>query len=93
MSNLINAKCAKNAAQQVNRQVWLNYAYGKLTEQIMKTADTGLYELELSLNLLIQGAENLFEAGEMLQFLQAALDEKGYTTEIDRSASRIIIKW
>lgn len=93
MNNLINAKCAKNAAQQVNRQAWLNHSYGKLTEQIMEVANTGLCKLDLDLNSLVQGAENLFEIGEMLQFIQSELDAKGYNVKVNHSASRITIKW
>lgn len=93
MDNLINAKCAKNAAQQVNRQAWLNDAYAKLSDQIMAVANTGLCQLDLDLNSLVQGAENLFEIGEILQFIQAGLDEKGYDVKVNRSASRITIKW
>lgn len=93
MSNLINAKCAKNAAQKVNRQAWLNNAYAKLSDQIMAAANTGLCQLDLDLNSLVQGAEDLFEIGEMLQFIQAGLDEQGYDVKVNRSASRITIKW
>lgn len=93
MSNLINAKCAKNAAQKVNRQAWLNNSFAKLNEKIMAVANTGLCQLDLDLNSLVQGAENLFEIGEMLQFIQAGLDEQGYEVMINRSVSRITIKW
>lgn len=93
MDNLINAVCAKNAAQQVNRQAWLNDAYAKLSDQIMAVANTGLCQLVLDLNSLVKGAENLFEIGEMLQFIQAGLDEEGYDVKVNRSASRITIKW
>lgn len=93
MNNLINAKCAKNEAQKVNRQAWLNNSFAKLSDQIMAVANTGLCQLDLNLNSLVQGAENLFEVGEMLQFIQAGLDEQGYEVTINRSASRVVIKW
>lgn len=93
MSNIVNAKCAKNAAQKVNRQAWLNSSFTKLSEEITAVANTGLCQLDLDLNALVQGAENLFEIGEMLQFIQAELDAQGYDVTVNRSASRVVIKW
>lgn len=80
---IIDAKLAVEAAQAFNRENWLKDAGVKLSEKILAVASRGLREMSFNINELIVGAENLYEAGEMLAYLNKQLTESGYDNVIE----------
>ena len=75
---MINAKQAAEAAQKFNRNCWLKHAGEVLSEKVMNVAKQGIREMKICFTDLVKGAENLYEAGEMLYYLNDMLDEHGY---------------
>ena len=91
--NLISSKVAVETAQKVNRDAWLRNAADKLNEQILNAANEGKRELRVNLQDMIQGAENMYEAGEMLVLLSDALNQKGYQSVITFPCACCVITW
>ena len=75
---MINAIEAVKAAQAFNRKCWLEHAGNELSNKIMAVAKRGVREFTVSFNDLIKGAENLYEGGEMLYFLNEMLEKAGF---------------
>lgn len=88
----ITASIARNNAQSFNRNQWLNHAMDKIANTIIPKSNVGLRSTTFSIGQLIQGAENLHEAGELLQLLQKEFVTAGYTVKIDIDGN-LTISW
>lgn len=75
---MIDAKEAVKAAQDFNRKCWLEQAGNELSQNIMQVSRQGIRELKVNFKDLIKGSENLYEAGEMLYYLNNVLDKAGF---------------
>lgn len=93
VKNLISSKVAVETAQKVNRDLWLRNAADKLNAQILDAASEGRRELSIDLQDMVQGAENMYEAGEMLVLLSDALKQKGYESVITFPNACCVITW
>lgn len=93
VKNLISSKVAVETAQKVNRDNWLRNAADKLNEQILNAANQGRRELCVDLQDMVQGAENMYEAGEMLVLLSDALTQKGYQSVVTFPNACCVITW
>ncbi len=93
VKNLISSKVAVETAQKVNRDNWLRNAASKLNEQILNASNQGRRELCVDLQDMVQGAENMYEAGEMLVLLSDALNQKGYQSVITFPSACCVITW
>lgn len=89
---MINVNIAIETSQKVNRNNWLKAAGEKLSGAILAVANTGKRELRVSFRDLIIGAENLYESGEMLIYLNKTLDEAGYDHIVEPDGT-LIISW
>ena len=89
---MINVNIAIETSQKVNRNNWLKAAGEKLSDAILAVANTGKRELRVSFRDLIIGAENLYESGEMLIYLNKTLDEAGYDHIVEPDGT-LIISW
>ena len=89
---MINVNIAIETSQKVNRDNWLKAAGEKLSNTILSVANTGRRELRVSFRDLIIGAENLYESGEMLIYLNKTLDEAGYDHIVEPDGT-LIISW
>ena len=89
---MINAIEAVKAAQAFNRKCWLEHAGNELSAKIMAAAQLGVRELSVSFNDLIKGAENLYEGGEMLYFLNDMLEKSDFNHVIEPDGT-LHISW
>lgn len=89
---IVNAKIAVENAQKFNRNNWLKDAGKKLSAKILAVAETGRREITFDFNDLIVGAENLYEAGEMLAYLNEKLTKSGYTNVVEPNGT-LHITW
>ena len=89
---MINAIEAIKAAQAFNRKCWLEHAGNELSNKIMTVAKRGIREFSVPFNELIKGAENLYEGGEMLYFLNDMLENAGFQHVITPEGV-LIISW
>ena len=89
---MLNSKIAFETAQKVNRANWLTAMGDKLSLKIIETAKTGKRELVYKTDDLIKGAEDLYEAGEMLSYMYNMLEEAGYN-HIIKPDGTLIISW
>lgn len=92
IKDMINVNIAIETSQKVNRDNWLKAAGEKLSGAILAVANTGKRELRVSFKDLIIGAENLYESGEMLIYLNKTLDEAGYDHIVEPDGT-LIISW
>lgn len=90
--SLINAATAFKQAQIANRSNWLNHAMAIISNNIHQASQQGLRCLELEIQSLYQGAENLFEISEMLTLLNRKLINSGYEVVVTPDC-RIFVKW
>lgn len=88
----ITASIARNNAQSFNRNQWLNHAMETVTDIIVFKSKQGFRTVSVSFEILIKGAENLHEAGELLQLLQKEFVSAGYTVKIDIDGN-LTISW
>ena len=88
----ITASIARNNAQSFNRNQWLNHAMDKIANTIVPKSNFGLRSTTFPICELIQGSENLHEAGELLQLLQKEFVSAGYTVKLDIKGN-ITISW
>lgn len=89
---MITAKIAFEKAQDVNRFNWIKAAGERLSNKIMAEASLGKRELVLDFDEFIVGAENLFEAGEMLANFNKILEDGGFKHVITPNGT-LIISW
>ena len=78
----LSAAQAHQLAQTHNRDCWVVHTMNTLSNKIQDAANEGLHHIDLCLNTLVVGAENLGEAGEMCTLLQKELKSHGFTTKI-----------
>jgi hypothetical protein len=89
---MINARQAAEAAQNFNRNCWLKHAGEVLSEKIMNVAKQGIREIKICFTDLVKGSENLYEAAEMLCYLDDMLKESGYKNVITQDGT-LHISW
>ena len=89
---MIHSSNAINAAQQFNRNQWLKHAEDSLSNQIMSVSRQGLRHLNVCLNDITRGAENLAEIGEMCTLLHKTLTNQGYTVKYSINGN-LTISW
>ena len=89
---MINASVAANAAQERNRECWLECAGNKLSAMIMDEARKGIRQIEIPYVKLIIGAENLDEAAQMLYLVEKILKEAGFSHKITQNGN-LYISW
>lgn len=78
----VSAAQAHQLAQSHNRDCWAANTMNSLRTKIEAAANAGLHHIDMCINTLVVGAENLGEAGEMCTLLQKELKSFGYTTKI-----------
>lgn len=84
-STIVSAEEAIKKSQEANRKNWLKSAGDKLSKKILDVASTGVREICINFNDLIIGSENLFEAGEMLAYIDDQLKAQGYKNVIEKT--------
>lgn len=89
---MIKVEIAIETSQKVNRENWLRAAGDKLSAAILETAKTGKRELQVPFREFIIGAENLYESGEMLIYLNKTLNYAGFEHVIKPNGT-LIISW
>ena len=89
---MIDVNVAIYESQIVNRNKWFEDVENRLSNKIINAAKTGIRFLEVPLNDLIIGGENLSEAAEMLIMLSTSLRQSGFSHKIT-PAGVLIISW
>lgn len=89
---MIDALEAIKVAQDFNRKCWLEHAGNELSQNIMEVSKQGIREIKVNFKDLIKGSENLYEAGEMLYYLNEVLDKAGFKHTIT-PAGILHINW
>lgn len=79
-------------ANQVNGKSWQNAASQRVNNIIEEAALNGAYSVEIELNDLIVGAENLREAREMLIAIEDYLNNQEFDSKITIDGT-LLISW
>lgn len=91
-NTIVPAAFAIKNAQSFNRKQWLDHAMETVSDIIVLKSKQGFRTVSISFEILIKGAENLHEAGELLQLLQKEFVSAGYIVKVDIKGN-IIISW